>query len=131
MKWGLAALVAAFVGFVFLNNTNLFDAPHDGRPILLAHRGLHQIYRCDGLTADTCTARRILSPEHPYLENTLASMEAAFRAGADIVELDIHPTADGHFAVFHDWTVDCRTEGKGVTRQHTLAALKALDIGYG
>ena len=53
------------------------------------------------------------------------------QAGADIVEFDIHPTTDGHFAVFHDWTVDCRTEGRGVTREHTLAQLKALDVGYG
>ena len=66
-----------------------------------------------------------------YLENTIASIEAAFAAGADIVEFDVHPTTDGHFAVFHDWTVDCRTEGHGVTREHTLAELKALDIGYG
>jgi glycerophosphoryl diester phosphodiesterase len=33
--------------------------------------------------------------------------------------------------VFHDWTLDCRTDGKGVTREHTLVELKALDIGYG
>ncbi|SCM79097.1 hypothetical protein KL86SPO_20397 [uncultured Sporomusa sp.] len=33
--------------------------------------------------------------EHPYLENTIASMEAAFQAGADIVELDVHITKDG------------------------------------
>jgi len=33
--------------------------------------------------------------------------------------------------VFHDWMLDCRTESKGVTREHSLAALKKLDIGYG
>jgi glycerophosphoryl diester phosphodiesterase len=33
--------------------------------------------------------------------------------------------------LFHDWTVDCRTNGKGETRDLTLAELKALDIGYG
>ena len=58
-------------------------------------------------------------------------MRAAFEAGADIVELDIHPTTDGHFAVFHDWTLDCRTDGKGVTREHSLADLKTLDVGHG
>lgn len=85
----------------------------------------------EGITNETCTASRIYPPEHPYLENTIPSMEAAFQYGADIVELDVHITADGKFAVFHDWTVDCRTNGHGVTREHTLAELKKLDIGYG
>ena len=58
-------------------------------------------------------------------------MRAAFAAGADIVEFDIHPTTDGHFAVIHDWTLDCRTDGKGVTREHAFADLKKLDVGYG
>jgi glycerophosphoryl diester phosphodiesterase len=92
---------------------------------------LAQTFSHVGLKGDTCTASRINPPEHPYLENTLDSMRAAFAAGADIVEFDVHPTTDGHFAVFHDWTLDCRTEGKGVTREHTLADLEALDVGYG
>jgi glycerophosphoryl diester phosphodiesterase len=58
-------------------------------------------------------------------------MRAAFNAGADVVEIDVHPTNDGHFAVIHDWTLDCRTNGRGVTRKHSLAELKTLDAGYG
>jgi glycerophosphoryl diester phosphodiesterase len=127
---GLALPLAAAT-FVCLNNTNLLHAPVAGRPVLLAHRGLHQTFPANGLKGDTCTAERILPPEHGYLENTLPAMQAAFAAGADIVELDVHPTTDGHFAVLHDWTLDCRTDGKGVTREHTLAELKALDIGFG
>src|SRR5690606_9734583 len=69
--------------------------------------------------------------DHPFLENTIPSMEAAFEAGADLVELDIQLTKDGEFAVFHDWTLECRTEGKGVIRDHTMQVLKQLDIGYG
>jgi glycerophosphoryl diester phosphodiesterase len=126
-----SAVLILFAAFCFLNNTNLFSKPVPGRPALLAHRGLAQTFEVAGVENDTCTANRIFPPEHPYLENTLASMEAAFRAGADMVELDIHPTTDGQFAVFHDWTVDCRTDGKGVTREHTLADLKTLDVGYG
>ncbi|GHI00843.1 glycerophosphoryl diester phosphodiesterase [Neobacillus kokaensis] len=80
---------------------------------------------------DTCTAQRIYPPEHPYLENTLPSMEAAFKACADIVELDIKPTKDGQFAVFHDWTLDCRTNSEGMVNDYTMAELKKLDIGYG
>jgi glycerophosphoryl diester phosphodiesterase len=90
-----------------------------------------QTYHREDLENDTCTATRIHPPEHPYLENTIASMQAAFDAGADIVEFDIHPTTDGQFAVFHDWTLDCRTEGKGVTREQAMSYLKTLDIGYG
>jgi len=129
--WIGLAVVLAFAAFSYLNNTNLLATPGEGRPVLLAHRGLAQTYHRKDLDNDTCTATRIDPPEHPYLENTITSMQAAFAAGADIVEFDVHPTTDGAFAVFHDWTVDCRTEGKGVTRQHTLAQLKALDIGYG
>jgi glycerophosphoryl diester phosphodiesterase len=125
---GAALLIAAFV---YLNNTASLAPAMSGKPLLLAHRGIAQTFHREGLTNDTCTAERIYPPTHGFLENTLASMQAAFDAGADIVELDIHPTTDGHFAVFHDWTVDCRTEGKGVTREHTLAELKALDVGYG
>jgi glycerophosphoryl diester phosphodiesterase len=58
-------------------------------------------------------------------------MRASFDAGADVVELDVHPTTDGGFAVFHDWTLDCRTDGHGVTREQSMARLKLLDIGHG
>lgn len=120
-----------FLIFIYLNNSFLLVPTPQGEPLLLAHRGLAQTFPMDGITNDTCTAERIYEPEHPYLENTISSTKAAFEAGADIVELDIHPTKDGEFVVFHDWTLDCRTDGKGVTRDHTLAELKKLDIGYG
>jgi glycerophosphoryl diester phosphodiesterase len=128
----LGLLIAvAFAAFVYLNNTTLLATRPAGKPLLLAHRGMHQTFPSEGLKGDTCTATRIFPPEHEYLENTLDSMRAAFAAGADIVEFDVHRTADGHFAVFHDWTLDCRTNGTGVTHDHTLAELQALDIGYG
>lgn len=116
---------------VFVANTSILGPTMTGKPTLLAHRGLAQTFPPDGLENDTCTATRIRTPEHEFLENTIPSMKAAFEAGADVVEFDVHPTTDGHFAVFHDWTVDCRTNGKGVTREKSLAELKTLDIGYG
>jgi glycerophosphoryl diester phosphodiesterase len=127
----LLAGLLLLAAFVYANNTARLAPVMGAKPLLLAHRGLAQTYHREGLTNETCTAKRINPPTHGFLENTLPSMQAAFDAGADIVEFDIHPTTDGHFAVFHDWTVDCRTEGKGVTREHTLAELKALDVGYG
>ena len=126
---GVSALV--LVLFVFLNNTNLLASRHPGEPVLLAHRGLAQEFDRTDLQRDTCTAERMRPTGHDYLENTIPSMAAAFALGADVVEFDVHPTTDGQFAVFHDWTLDCRTEGQGVTHDHSMVELKTLDVGYG
>ncbi|HEY1605099.1 MAG TPA: glycerophosphodiester phosphodiesterase family protein [Allosphingosinicella sp.] len=120
----------AALAFLYLANASWAAHP-SGRLNILSHRGVHQIFGHEGLTSATCTAARIEPPVHPFLENTIPSMKAAFDDGADMVEIDVHPTTDGTFAVFHDWTVDCRTDGHGVTRDMDMAALKALDIGYG
>jgi glycerophosphoryl diester phosphodiesterase len=118
--------------FVYVNNSSFFFAERtEGTPLLLAHRGLSQTFSMEGIEGDTCTAERINKPEYPYLENTIPSMEAAFKAGADLVEFDVQPTKDNNFVIFHDWTLDCRTNGKGVTRDFTTKELQALDIGYG
>ncbi|WP_274628383.1 glycerophosphodiester phosphodiesterase family protein [Arvimicrobium flavum] len=123
---------AAIVAAVYVWNASWRVSPPANASVrLIAHRGVHQTYSREGLTNDTCTAERIFAPTHTFLENTIPSMQAAFDAGADIVELDVHPTTDGQLAVLHDWTVDCRTNGKGVTREQTMAVLKALDIGHG
>lgn len=57
-------------------------------------------------------------------------MREAFRLGADVVEIDVHLTTDNVFAVFHDWTLDCRTDGTGVTHAQDIATLQRLDPGY-
>ena len=99
----VVGVVAVFVIAVLLYNGSWW-APVNlaGETKFIAHRGVHQTYHRENLENDTCTAERIYPPEHDYLENTLRSMAAAFAAGADIVELDVHPTTDGHFAVVHD-----------------------------
>jgi len=123
--------VSAAVLAIYVFNASWRVARPEGGIALIAHRGVHQNFDTTGLGNDGCSATRIDPPTSDLLENTLPSMAAAFAAGAEIVELDIHPTTDGRFAVFHDWTIDCRTEGSGETRSHALAYLKTLDIGYG
>lgn len=123
--------VATFAVSLYAFNASWRVESEPGGPKFLSHRGVHQTFDREGLTNDTCTARRIDSPEHEYIENTIPSMRAAFAAGADVVELDVHPTTDGYFAVMHDWTLNCRTEGSGATRSHHLAYLKTLDLGHG
>jgi glycerophosphoryl diester phosphodiesterase len=119
----------AVLGLYAVNNS--WSARPAGTLEVMAHRGVHHTYHREGLTRDGCTATRIYPPTHAFIENTLTSTAEAFRLGADVVELDIHPTTDGEFAVFHDWTLDCRTEGVGVTREQSMAYLKTLDIGHG
>lgn len=131
MKKKMILILILLVSFIYLNNSSIFVKRRAGAPLLLAHRGAHQTFSMEGITGSTNTARRIYQPEHSYLENTIPSMEEAFRVGADIVEFDIHPTTDGQFAVFHDWILEYRTNGQGVTREHSMEELKALDIGYG
>lgn len=130
-RTGFVLFIFAATGCIWLNNTSLLSNRPAGAPAVLAHRGLAQDYVREAMTGETCTANRMLPPRHSFLENTIPSMEAAFGLGADALEVDVHPTTDGKFAVFHDWTLDCRTDGTGKTRDHTLAELKVLDVGYG
>jgi glycerophosphoryl diester phosphodiesterase len=98
---------------------------------LIAHRAVSQTFPLDNLQNDTCTAKIIDPPTHNFLENTIPAIREAFKYGADIVEFDIHPTTDNQLAVFHDWGIDCRTNGKGITHEQSMKYLKTLDIGYG
>ena len=124
---GLTVLMSG----IYLANASWLAGVPDGEMSLMAHRGVHQIYHREGLTNTTCTAARIDPPAHSYIENTLPSMQAALEAGADMIELDVKLTTDGEFVVFHDATLDCRTDGEGKTHHRSLADLKALDIGHG
>lgn len=62
-------------------------------------------------------------------QNTLAAFEAAWRAGADAIELDVQLTADGDVVVIHDDTVDATTSGSGTVARLRRSAIRALDAG--
>ena len=127
----IAIGIAVFIAAVYLWNASWLAPAQTGETRFVAHRGVHQNFDLTGVQGDTCTATRIREPIVNEIENTIPAMAAAFEAGADFVELDVHPTTDGKLAVFHDWTLDCRTEGTGETRSHEMAYLKTLDVGYG
>jgi glycerophosphoryl diester phosphodiesterase len=78
-----------------------------------------------------CTARLITPPTHSFIDNTLPSIEAALAAEADIVEIDVRTTKDHQFVLFHDYGLDCRTDGSGLISEHSLAELREVDVGYG
>jgi glycerophosphoryl diester phosphodiesterase len=120
------------VALLWLVNTNIFvQVPKDQRPKLIAHRGIHQIYAGDDRSAETCAANPVGQITHPFIANTMPSIVGAFAHGADVVEVDVHLTSDGKFAVFHDWTLDCQTDGFGVTHDRDMNYLRGLDLGFG
>ncbi|WP_276271676.1 glycerophosphodiester phosphodiesterase [Haloarcula litorea] len=65
------------------------------------------------MTAPSVVAHRGFAGQYP--ENTLAAMRGAAGAGADWVEVDVQPTADGDPVVFHDRRLDDGGESRGVT----------------
>ena len=62
-------------------------------------------------------------------ENTLFAFERAAELGADVLDMDLHSTADGVLVAIHDKTVDRTTNGSGEVGELTLAQLKVLDAG--
>jgi len=81
-----------------------------GAPILVAHRG---------------GAR--LAPE-----NTMEAFQLAVDGyDADMLEMDVHLTADGQVVVMHDETVDRTTDGAGAVADLPWDALAELDAGHG
>jgi glycerophosphoryl diester phosphodiesterase len=63
-------------------------------------------------------------------ENTLTAFRISLAAGADVLEMDVRTTADGHLVIIHDDSVDRTTDGRGAVQGMTLAQLKKLDAGY-
>lgn len=67
---------------------------------------------------------------HLWPDNTLYAFERTEELGVDMLEMDLHMTADGEIVVIHDDTVDRTTDGSGAVRDLALAEIKALDAGY-
>lgn len=69
-------------------------------------------------------AHRGASWERP--ENTLPAFERAIELGADLIEIDVRLSADGHLVVVHDEAVGGRRIGAS-----TLAELKEVELAGG
>lgn len=61
-------------------------------------------------------------------EHTRAAYLQAIADGADGLECDVQLTADGVAVLWHDATVDRTSDGTGPLGDHTLAALRGLDV---
>lgn len=65
-----------------------------------------------------------------FPENTLPAFRSAFDLGCDMVETDLHLTADGELVLWHDERTGRNAERDLAIRQSTLAELRSLDAGY-
>ncbi|MFN2433708.1 MAG: glycerophosphodiester phosphodiesterase [Gemmatimonadota bacterium] len=94
-----------------------------------------------GATLQRGVASRFFDPPKPRLiahrgasgsrpENTLAAFRRAAEEGAEMIELDLHLSADGVPVVLHDARLERTTDGAGPLRRRTAAALAALDAGF-
>jgi len=63
-------------------------------------------------------------------DNTLYAFERAVALGVDVLEMDVHSTADDVVVVIHDSTVDRTTDGSGAVHDFALAELQTLDAAY-
>src|SRR5688572_26978466 len=80
-----------------------------GRPVMCAHRGGAK-----------------LAPE-----NTMAAFTGAVHDwGVDMLELDVHASADGRIVVIHDPTVERTTDGAGQVHRMSWSELRELDAGW-
>jgi glycerophosphoryl diester phosphodiesterase len=73
------------------------------------------------------SAHRGASSKAP--ENTLSALEAAWRDGATLAEIDVRLTRDGHVVLMHDRAVDRTTTGRGPVEIMTLEEVLRLDAG--
>jgi glycerophosphoryl diester phosphodiesterase len=60
-------------------------------------------------------------------ENTLAAFRNALNFPVDAIELDVHMSCDGQAIVFHDYTVNKRTNGHGNILDLDFAYLRSLN----
>jgi len=74
-------------------------------------------------------AHRGASAQYP--ENTLLAFRRAIEQGVDVLELDIHLTADDELVIMHDSTLERTTNGHGKIRNHSLHEIRQLDARQG
>lgn len=61
---------------------------------------------------------------------TMYALKTAVEKGAEVLELDVHLTSDGHVVAIHDAAVDRTTDGSGSIEEMTLAEAQQLDAAF-
>jgi len=105
-------LLATFYGMLVLRAHPAPDHPFFARfayrPLVIAHRGGAGLFP----------------------EETLFAFEQSVAMGVDVLEMDLHSSADGVLVLMHDAALERTTDGIGHLHDMSLADLQALDAGY-
>jgi len=106
----LLLIALAILGAILAKpaQSHLFYAETEQRPLVIAHQG----------------------GNGQWPSNTFFAFDKAASLGVDMLEMDLHITADNVLVLMHDETVDRTTDGVGTIEEMTLAELKQLDAGY-
>jgi glycerophosphoryl diester phosphodiesterase len=114
VPWRASLSLSAQPAALYDNMTNVpgpsLDSGYSARqrPLVLAHRGGAGLWP----------------------ENTMYAFERAVQMGVDVLEIDIHATAEGELVIIHDPTVDRTTGGMGEVKSLGLVDVRGLDAGY-
>lgn len=130
LKWLGFMLAATFLVLTFVNASWMADAPRGRAGLIAWGGGVHQEFTTRNVGGESCAPAEIAPPVHRYIADTLPSIRMARQLGAAMIAVDVQPTSDGQIVAFPDATLDCRTDGNGKVRDHTLAQLQQLDPGY-
>lgn len=101
------ASILTVLGLLFCSAAGSGDTATESRPVkVIAHRG--------GALLGT--------------ENSISCLANGIAIGSDMVEIDVHMSADGELVVCHDPTIDRTTDGKGSIETMTLDSLRSFHL---
>src|SRR5215213_7445739 len=108
----------------------------DHAPVSISSALYHSRHYADGSKGLTMSRNSIIRIAHrgassQFPENTLLAFRQAIEQGVDMLELDVHSTADAHLVVIHDRTLERTTNGHGYVNEHRLEEIRQLDAGRG
>ncbi|MBR1809943.1 MAG: hypothetical protein IJ776_11260 [Paludibacteraceae bacterium] len=89
----------------------------------------------------SCTQKSVKQPHHPLIiahrggadlgiENSLSCIEKGIAAGVDMIEIDVHLTADKQVVVNHDYTLDRTTDMTGKIEDYTFAEVRQCRLKH-
>ena len=107
------------------NDSFTIDA-ENGRLLTIHTKNPAESYRWPGIRVVAHRGGVSLGPP----ENTLPAIARAIEVGADLIEVDIRETADGHLILMHDRSVDRTTNGRGLVEKRSLMEILNLEVSH-